>query len=85
MTARDGKPATEDTDAGQQTILHGVRSVTKRDQLELLAAAPMAPRATQKKCDHGLFDLDSRRQIDLVDELRRLNRAHKRQSNSKGE
>lgn len=74
MTTRDGKPATEDTDAGPQTVLRGVAPITLRDRLTVLAAAPMAPRAAQKICNHGLFDLEARGQTDLIDDLRRLNR-----------
>lgn len=42
----------------------GVRPVTKRDRLALLADAPMRPRAAQKPLDIGLFD-DARNQLDL--------------------
>ena len=72
MSARLRKRETEDTDAGSQLLMRGVRPATPRDRLEILAAAPMTPRALQKRCDVGLFDLESRRQTDLVDELRRL-------------
>lgn len=71
---RKNTPETEDTDAGRQSLVAGIRPITMRDRLAFLAAAPMAPRAAQKRCDTGLFDLESRRQIDLVDELRRLDR-----------
>ncbi|MFC2952547.1 hypothetical protein ACFOOP_11460 [Marinicaulis aureus] len=74
MSARDEKPETEETSAGSQTLMRGVAPITLRDRLAVLAAAPMAPRAAQKRCDVGLFDLESRRQIDLVDELRRVTR-----------
>lgn len=74
MSAHDEKPETEVTDAGSQRLMRGVAPITLRDRLSVLAAAPMAPRAAQKSCDMGLFDLESRRQIDLVDELRRMNR-----------
>ncbi|MEQ8935458.1 MAG: hypothetical protein RIE56_06675 [Amphiplicatus sp.] len=72
MSARDGKPETEETGARTQTLMRGVAPITLRDWLAVLAAAPMAPRAAQRSCNTGLFDLESRRQIDLVDELRRL-------------
>lgn len=80
MSARDEKPDTEETNAGSQTLMRGVAPFDGfavsplRDRLCVLAAAPLVPRAAQKSCDMGLFDLESRRQIDLVDELRRLTR-----------
>lgn len=74
MSARDEKPEAEETGAGTQSLMCGVAPITLRDRLAVLAAAPMAPRAAQKRCDVGLFDLESRRQIDLVDELRRVTR-----------
>ncbi len=80
MSARGEKPETEETGAGTQTLMRGVAPITLRDRLAVLAAAPMAPRAAQRSCDVGLFDLESRRQIDLVDELRRLDREAASQS-----
>ena len=80
MSARDEKPDTEKTDAGSQTLMRsvvpfdGFAVSPLHDRLAVLAAAPLAPRAAQKSCDMGLFDLESRRQIDLVDELRRMTR-----------
>ncbi|MEZ5894740.1 MAG: hypothetical protein R3C58_16545 [Parvularculaceae bacterium] len=74
MSARDEKPEAEETDAGSQTLMRGVAPITLRDRLLVLAAVPLAPRAAQKHCNTGLFDLESRRQIDLVDELRSLDR-----------
>ena len=85
MSAPNHQPVTEETDAGSQTILRGVAPIMQRDQLAVLAEAPMTPPSAQKKCDHGLFDLNSRRQSDLVDELRRLDHAKHSKSNSKGE
>lgn len=80
MSARDEKPETEETDAGSQTLMRGVAPITLRDRLSVLAAAPMAPRVTQRSYDVGLFDLESRRQTDLVDELHRLDREAASQS-----
>ena len=74
VSARADKPASERTDAGAQMVMRGVKPITLRDRLGVLAAAPMAPSAIQKLCDHGLFDMEARRQTDLVDELRRLDR-----------
>ncbi|HPE30182.1 MAG TPA: hypothetical protein PLV61_03250 [Parvularculaceae bacterium] len=87
MSARGEKPETEEAGAGTQTLMCGVAPITLRDRLAVLAAAPMAPRAAQKRCDVGLFDLESRRQIDLVDELRRVTReaARNPESSATGE
>ena len=72
MKARDENTATEHT--GPQTLVRGVAPITLCDRLTVLAAAPLAPRAAQKNCNHGLFDLEARQQTDLIDDLRRLNR-----------
>lgn len=57
-------PATEHTEAGEQTLVTGVRPITLADRLALRAAAPLAPKrnpnAEQKPCDHGLFDTAAR-------------------------
>ena len=76
MSARSEKTDTEETDAGRQTLMRGVAPITLRDRLACLAAAPIALHAAQKNCNHGLFDLEARRQTDLIDELRRLNRQY---------
>lgn len=65
---------TEETPTGAQRVITGVTPISQRDRLAFKAAAPLESRAVQKRCDHGLFDMASRRQTDLVDELRRLNR-----------
>jgi len=61
----------ETTEVGDQTLIDGVRPVTLRDRLAMLAAQSMTPRrnptAPQKQCDHGLFDEVGRAQIDLCD------------------
>jgi len=72
-----GKPSiklqTEHTEAGEQTLVSGVRPVTLRDQLAVMANRPVQPKrnpnAQQKPCDVGLFDEVSRKQIDLLDYL----------------
>lgn len=76
MTATHPKPAvalTEPTEQGEQMLVAGVAPVTLRDRLTLMALRPMAPRrnpnASQKPCDHGLFDEVRRDQIDLIDFL----------------
>lgn len=64
---------TEPTEQGEQMLVAGVVPVTMRDRLTLMALRPMAPRrnpnASQKPCDHGLFDEVRRDQIDLIDFL----------------
>jgi hypothetical protein len=66
-------PLTEPTEQGEQMLVAGVAPVTMRDWLTLMALRPMAPRrnsnASQKPCDHGLFDDVRRDQIDLIDFL----------------
>ncbi len=61
----------EATDVGEQTLTPGVRPVTLRDRLSVLAAQPLAPKRNaglpQKPCDHGLFDEVGRAQTDLCD------------------
>jgi hypothetical protein len=64
----------EETPAGRQTLIAGVAALTLRERLECKANAPMEPRAAQKRCDLGLFDLNARAQTDLIDALRRLDR-----------
>jgi len=63
----------EATCAGEQTLVSGVRPVTLRDQLIVMADRPLQPKrnphAQQKPCDVGLFDDVSRNQIDLLDYL----------------
>lgn len=61
----------ETTDVGRQTLIDGVRPITLRDRLTVMAAQPMTPKrnptVTQKPCDHGLFDEVSRAQLYLCD------------------
>jgi hypothetical protein len=59
------EPLTEPTPQGEQTLATGVAPITASDRLTLRAAAPMRPRAQQKPCDLGLFDLAARNQLDL--------------------
>jgi hypothetical protein len=71
--SRSNAPLTEATEQGEQMLVAGVAPVTLRDRLTLMALRPMAPRrnpnASQKPCDHGLFDEVRRDQIDLIDFL----------------
>ncbi len=70
-----GEPSlqSEPTEAGEQTLVSGVRPVTLSDQLAVMANRPLQPRrnpnAQQKPCDLGLFDEISCSQIDLLDYL----------------
>ena len=56
---------TERTDVGDQVLVPGVRPVTIRDRLRLMADAPLMPRKEQKPCDIGLFDEVARAQLSL--------------------
>lgn len=67
-------PITETTPEGEQAIMLGVTPITAAHRLALRAAAPMEPMRPQKPCDHGLFDMEGRRQIDWIDEARKEDR-----------
>jgi hypothetical protein len=56
---------TEATHLGPQTLVPGVRPVSMKARLEVLAAHPMASERLQKPCDIGLFDNVARNQMDL--------------------
>ncbi len=80
MKSRRKDSETAETPAGAQRVIIGVTPITQRDRLAFKAAAPLEPCAARSsaspshRCDHGLFDMELRRQTDLVDELRRLRR-----------
>lgn len=61
----------EPTEVGDQTLIDGVRPITLRDRLAVMASQPMRPKRNpttpQKPCDHGLFDEVGRAQLDLTD------------------
>lgn len=78
MSAPATPVETEATEAGPQTLIAGVRPLSPRDRLAVLADAPLAPSVRQKRCDLGLFDMESRRQTDLIDALRTLERAERK-------
>ena len=64
MSARfDSEPI----ESGEQTLVPGVRPVTTRDRLEWSMAQPNAGTRAQKPCDLGLFDVNARNQLDLID------------------
>jgi hypothetical protein len=55
----------EKTAQGLQIMLGDVRPPTMRGKAQWLADQPMMPRRRQKPCDVGLFDSESRKQLDL--------------------
>jgi hypothetical protein len=55
----------ERTEQGLQLMLGGVRPQSMRERLAWLAAQPLQPRRRQKPCDIGLFDTESRKQLEL--------------------
>lgn len=67
MTDFPTTAATDETDIGPQYLIGGVRPVTVRDRLEVLALLPMKPKrlCVQKPCNIGLFDEDRRNQLEL--------------------
>jgi hypothetical protein len=56
---------TEATHLGPQTLVPGVRPVSMKTRLEVLAAHPMASDKMQRPCDIGLFDDVARNQMEL--------------------
>ncbi len=74
MTNRPELP-TETTPEGEQIVAPGVKPITLKDRLDWRMRQPMAPKrnpdAAQKPCDLGLFDVERRRQIDWIDEMRK--------------
>jgi hypothetical protein len=56
---------TEATVQGQQVLVPGVRPVSMKVRLEVLAAHPLGCRRLQKPCDIGLFDDVARNQMEL--------------------
>jgi hypothetical protein len=56
---------TEATSLGPQTLVPGVRPVSMKARLEVLAANPLVSQRLQKPCDIGLFDDVARNQMDL--------------------
>jgi len=55
----------EQTLIGIQTLVSGVTPITPAKQLAMLTNAPMQPRCPQRPADHGLFDTNSRNQIEM--------------------
>lgn len=56
---------TEVTPIGVQSLVSGVAPITPAQRLAMLANAPMQPRRPQRPADHGLFDINSRNQIEM--------------------
>ena len=56
---------TEATSLGPQTLVPGVRPVSMKARLEVLAAHPLGSKRLQKPCDIGLFDEVARNQMEL--------------------
>ena len=55
----------EVTPIGVQTLVSGVVPITPAQRLALRANAPMEPKKPQRAADHGLFDTNSRNQIEM--------------------
>jgi hypothetical protein len=56
----------EPTEAGEQTLVPGVRPISLRERLSMRAEAPLQPTKLQRAMDIGLFDLAARNQLDLL-------------------
>ena len=56
---------TEPSPVGEQCLIVGVRPVSMKARLEVLAAHPMVSDRLQKPCNIGLFDDVARNQMDL--------------------
>lgn len=61
-------PDTEKTDAGEQTLLGGVKPVSTKEKLEAKGAKPLKG-GDKPPPAGGLFDLDSQKQIDMWDAM----------------
>ena len=62
----------EPTAIGAQTLVPGVRPITQRDRLDMLAAAPMLAKKPQRPADSGLFDFGARNQIEMFQPIPRV-------------
>jgi hypothetical protein len=56
---------TEQTAIGVQTLVLGVAPITPAQRLAMRANAPMEPKKVQRPANHGLFDTNSRNQIEM--------------------
>lgn len=55
----------EVTPIGVQTLVSGVAPITPAQRLAFRADAPLQPKKPQRAADHGLFDTNARRQIEM--------------------
>ena len=53
------------TPIGSQSLVPGVSPISALDRLRWRTEAPLGPRKPQRPCDHGLFDLSARNQLEL--------------------
>ncbi|HEY5236965.1 MAG TPA: hypothetical protein VIJ62_01180 [Rhizomicrobium sp.] len=56
---------TEWSEWGEQMLVPGVKPISLRERLTHLTAAPLMPRKNQKSMNIGLFDEDTRNQLEL--------------------
>lgn len=66
----DAGVTTEQTEAGEQTVLPGAEKATDADLAQKKADEPLKPDVAQKPADEGLFG-DERNQGDLLDEIKK--------------
>lgn len=59
------EPEIEDTPIGPQYMMPGISPVRLKERLAYLQSLPWTPKKPQKPCDIGLFDEESRRQLEL--------------------
>lgn len=62
--------ATEQTEAGEQTVLPGAEKIGQGEQAQRDADKPLKPKKAQKPADEGLFG-DGDKQTDLIDEIKK--------------
>ena len=55
----------EVTSIGVQTLVTGVTPITTKQRLAIRADAPLQPRKPQRPIDHGLFDTNARKQVEM--------------------
>jgi len=55
----------EQTDAGEQCPVPGVRPIGTRERLERMMEGPLAPLRVQKPLNIGLFDEDALNQLEM--------------------